>query len=394
MLYKLQRKTLIPVQIIGYFVTLLIGTSIILITVGLYNDLKPLLLSQSEVFKNNSAIISKKVSVFKTINKDKIYFAEDEISEMQEQSFIKEVSKFNFATFKIKAFSPKSKEVPVFYTDLFFESIPEKYLDIQPEDWKWSEDEDFIPIIIPEYYLKLYNFGFAESQNLPVISENTISQIQFDIEISGKGKSKEYKSRIVGFSSKINSILVPQEFLLWANKNYGDKKENKTSRLLIEFNDPTDEKILEFFNSNNYSINKDKLESSKLIFFFKLAFIFTFFIAFIIVILSISFIILSINLIIQKNKEMIINLYNIGYHYKKIALFYKFVIGLVTLVSVSLSVVLSFVVRNYYIDVIKTFFDFEVQKTSFVYLGIAFVLILLIVYNIIINNKIKRICKL
>ena len=170
MLYKLQRKTLIPVQIIGYFITLLIGTSIILITAGLYKDLKPLLLSQSEVFKNNSAIISKKVSVFKTMNKDKIYFSKPEIDEMQEQEFVKEVSKFNFATFKIKAYSPKSKEVPVFYTDLFFESIPEKYLDIQPDDWEWSEDKNFIPIIIPEYYLKLYNFGFAESQNLPVIS--------------------------------------------------------------------------------------------------------------------------------------------------------------------------------------------------------------------------------
>ena len=214
MLWKLQKTTLIPSQIIGYALTLFIGISIILITTQLFYDLKPLLFNQSDVFKNSSAVISKNVSVFKTMDKTKIYFTEEDLNELEEQSFLKELSKFNNASFKIRAYSKKSENIPVFYTDLFFESIPDKYLDVKSDDWMWDSTLNFIPIIIPENYLNLYNFGFAESQGLPVLSKNTISQVSFKIKISGNYQSKEFDSKITGFSNKINSILVPEAFLL------------------------------------------------------------------------------------------------------------------------------------------------------------------------------------
>ena len=277
MLWKLQKTTLIPTQIIGYALTLFIGVSIILITIQLYSDLKPLLFGQSDVFKNNSAVVSKKVSVFKTMDKSKVYFSEKELDNLGEQSFVKEISYFNNASFKIKAYSNESENIPIFRTDLFFESIPDKYLDVKANNWQWDSTLNFIPIIIPENYLNLYNFGFAESQGLPVFSKTTISQIGFNIKIIGNNKSKEFRSKIIGFSTKINSILVPTNFLLWANENYGRKTTTKVSRILIEFENPSDKAILKYFNENNFSINKDKLEFSKLMFFFKLAFIFVFF---------------------------------------------------------------------------------------------------------------------
>ena len=324
MLWKLQKTTLIPIQIIGYALTLFIGISIILITTQLFYDLKPLLFNQSDVFKNSSAVISKNVSVFKTMDKTKIYFTKEDLNELEEQSFVKEISKFNNASFKIRAYSKKSENIPIFYTDLFFESIPDKYLDVKSDDWMWDSTLNFIPIIIPENYLNLYNFGFAESQGLPVLSKNTISQVSFKIKISGNYQSKEFNSKITGFSNKINSILVPETFLTWANKIYGEKTTDRTSRILIELNNPADETLLEYFNENNYS----------LVFFFKSAFVFVFFIAVIIIILSVSFILLSINLIIQKNKTLILNLYNIGYNYKKIALFYQVLISATKLISI------------------------------------------------------------
>jgi hypothetical protein len=334
MLLKLQKRTLIISQIIGYALTLLIGVTIILVTTQFYFDIKPLLFQQTNVFKSKSAIISKNISIFKTIDKEKIYFTNEEILDLKNQPFIKNISNFNTATFKINAYSKKTESVPVFYTDLFFESIPDKYLDVETDEWKWNNSLDFIPIIIPENYLNLYNFGFAESQGLPVLSKNTITQIEFNIQISGNYKSKDYKSKIVGFSNKVNSILVPEEFLSWANKEYGRINENKISRILIEFNNPTDKTILKYFNENNYSINKDKLEFSKLVFFFKAALIFVFIIAIIIIVLSVSFVLLSLNLILQKNKELLLNLYHIGYSYKRISKFYQAIISSITLISI------------------------------------------------------------
>ena len=391
MLLKLQQNTLVKFQVIGYFTTLLFGVCILLLFIQLYNDTLPLMQQNSEVFKNNSAVISKEISVFKTLDKEAVYFSDSEIQELEEQVFLKHLSKFNSATFKIKAYSNKNESVPIFYTDLFFESIPNQYLEIPEKDWAWDDSSDFIPIIIPENYLNLYNFGFAESQGLPVLSKNTISEISFNLEISGKGKSKIYRSRIVGFSNKINSILVPEVFLVWANKEYGRVSQNKTSRVLIEFNNPSDESILSFFNEKNYSISKEKLEFSKLIFFFKSTILFIGIIAIVVVLLSMAFILMSFNLIIQKNKKMMQNLYNIGYSHKKIAVFYHIVISVTTCLSVFLAIFISNTLRDFYINELNTFFEFENEKNTIFIFGISILISMLLIYNTILIKNIKRV---
>lgn len=391
MLLKLQKRTLVPSQIVGYTITLFIGIAIILTTIQLFLDAQPLLYNDSSIFKSKSAVISKTISVLKSINKEKIYFTEAEINELKSQSFTKDISKFNTATFKIKAHSNESANIPVFYTDLFFESVSEKYLDVDTSEWNWDQDSGFLPIVVPEDYINLYNFGFAESQGLPVISKNTISQIEFNVQVSGNGQSKIYKSKIVGFSSKINSILVPEDFLLWANTKFGETSSNKTSRILIEFNDPSDESILTYFNEHNYSINKDNLEFSKLIFFFKSALIFVFIIALIIIVLSIAFILISINLILQKNKELILNLYNIGYSYKRIAKYYQVVISSITFVSILIAVIVSSIIRGMYSEKFQSFFDVSDSNNQIILFGLMLSLLLIGTYNILLMRNIKKI---
>ena len=388
MLWKLLKKTLIPIQIAGYLFTLFVGISIILTTIQLYLDVKPLLFQQTDVFKNNATIISKNISLFKTMNKTKIYFTKRELEDIKSQAFVKNVSHFSSAGFKINAYTEPSASIPAFYTELFFESIPDEYLDLSPEDWIWQPDLDFIPIIIPENYLNLYNFGFAESQNLPVLSKNIISQFNFHIELSGNGKRGHFRSKIVGFSNKINSILVPEKFLAWANAEYGDDTNN-ISRLLIEFNNPSDERILSYFNENNYAVDKQDLELNKLSFFFKTALIFVLFVAVTIIVLSASFILLSINFIIQKNKELILNLYDIGYGHKTIALFYQMLISGITCVSVVAALFTGFAIRNYYLSTFVRLFEFDLSGNKMVIIGIVLLLLLLLSYNFLLVKSIK-----
>ena len=391
MLIKLQKKTLVKIQLIGYVITLFIGVFIVLTTLQLYQDVKPLLSEQTDVFSDKSAVISKEVSVFKSVNKDRIYFSSEEIDELKSQPFIKDVSIFNNADFRIKAYSNRSENIPLFQTDLFFESVPDDYIDVKTEDWVWAENDKVVPIIIPENYLKLYNFGFAESQGLPVLSKNTISQITFNLKVSGSFSSEVFKSRIVGFSNKINSILVPETFLEYANSKFGRSNKSRISRLLVTFNNPTDERILQFFNENNYSINKDKLEFSKLSFFFNSALVFVIAIAMIILVLSIAFILLSFNLIIQKNKAMISNLGAIGYTYKSIAKFYQVVISVATLIAIIPAIILSIYVRNLYLDRLEALFEFSEGNSFITALGIATLVVLCVLYSIIILNKVKTI---
>ncbi|ATA89309.1 ABC transporter permease [Capnocytophaga stomatis] len=390
MLLKLQKSTLVKSQIIGYALTLFVGVVIVLITIQLYFDVRPLLEQQSDVFKNQTVVISKNVSIFKSTNKDRIYFTENDIQELQKQDFISDVAAFNNASFKIGAFTKQTNELPRFYTDLFFESIPDKYLDVQPEEWQWDVSQDFVPIIIPENYLSLYNFGFAESQGLPVLSKNMISQIQFNIEVEGNGRTKHFESKIVGFSNKINSILVPDEFLRWANVEFGRGDGDKINRLLIDFKNPSDERILQFFNENNYSINKDELEFGKMVFFFKTALFFVFFIASIIVVLSVAFILLSVNLIIQKNKELLLNLYQIGYSHLRIAKFYGVVISVITLLSVVFAVWVSNSVRKLYLAKLKNFFDFSLQPNEIYFVSFSLLILLIFIYNVLLIKNVKK----
>jgi len=391
MLLKLQKKTLVPAQILGYSITLFIGIAIILSTVQLFLDARPLLCKESNIFKSKAAVVSKSISILKSLNKDGIYFSPEEIETLKQQGFVKDLSLFTPATFRIKAQTPETGAMPVFYTDLFFESVSEKYLDVQPDEWIWDESSDFLPIIIPEDYLNLYNFGFAESQGLPVLSKSTVSQVEFIIKVSGNGNATEYRSKIVGFSSKINSILVPENFMAWANNKFGDQTPQKTSRILVEFNDPSDEAILQYFEENNYAINKENLEFSQLIFFFKSALVFVFVIAIVIIVLSIAFILMSVNLILQKNKELILNLYNIGYSYQRIGKFYQVVISSISLLSIVLGVVVSSIVRSVYVNGFQNFFTVNKGNNQIILLGLIIAAVLLLIYNLMVILNIKKI---
>ena len=66
-----------------------------------------------------------------------------------------------------------------------------------------------VPIILPRSYLAIYNFGFAQSQSLPKLSEGVVGMIELGIVLRGDGREERLKGRVIGFSSRLNTILVP-----------------------------------------------------------------------------------------------------------------------------------------------------------------------------------------
>lgn len=86
---------------------------------------------------------------------------------------------------------------------------------------------------MPKVYLNLYNFGFAQSQNLPQISESGASLAKFNIHVYGQKKHQKFEARIVGFSERINTILAPKSFVDWGNKNFGEHENQNLAELLL-----------------------------------------------------------------------------------------------------------------------------------------------------------------
>ena len=388
MLRHLQRRTLIPAQIVGYAVTLLVGVTIVLLAFQLYSDIRPLLTQQTDVFKNHAVTLSKNVGLASTFNKDDIYFDKEELDKIRSQRFVKEVAFFRSSTFETRASILIGSQG--LRTDLFFESVPDDYIDVESDEWRWDPSSNFIPIIIPEDYLSLYNFGFAESQSMPVISKKALELVNITIELSGNGRYRSFNSHIVGFSGKINSILVPDDFLTWANKEFGDGRNSMPSRLLVEFSDASDELIPSFIEDNNYNVKQDELETSKRVFFFKLAIAAVLAVAVIIILLSVAFIVMSLNLIVQRNRDLFINLYGIGYSPKSIARFYQMLVSIITAADMGVAVVAALLLRNFYVDRLSSIFQIEGSIIPIILSAAVLTIILIVAYNIIVLRTIKN----
>ena len=111
--------------------------------------------------------------------------------------------------------------------DLFFESIPDRFLDQQPEHWQWDENKTFVPIMVPKFYLDLWNFGLAPSRSeYPALSLESASSMPIEIFIGGT-QPVRMLGKFVAFSKRINSVLVPLDFLNWANSKHGWKDQEK-----------------------------------------------------------------------------------------------------------------------------------------------------------------------
>lgn len=387
MLKRLQRKTLIPAQIAGYAATLLVGAAIVMLACQLYADLRPLLTKQTDVFRGHAVTLSKNVSALQSLNKRGIYFTDKEIAELEAQPFVAQVARFTSSAFRCKASVNFAGQG--LYTDLFFEGVPDRYIDVRSEDWHWDSTSNFLPVIIPEDYLSLYNFGFAESQALPVLSKGTIEQVSFTVDLAGHGRSRSFRSRIVGFSGKINTILAPEEFLEWANRTFGSAEANPPSRLLVELADASDERIPRFMEEHNYNIKQDELESSKMVFFFRAAMAFLLAVALIIIALSVAFIIMSLNVIVQKNHDLFRNLHDIGYSPQQIARYYRRTVGIITVADMVLATAVALVLRGLYVGKLSAVFTIDGSVWPIVIAAAVLTAALIVIYNYIILKTIR-----
>ena len=208
MLIKLLSKGNDKFKLIGATIGALIGFVLLLLSLQFYFDIKNIFSTNTDLISSDYLIINKKLSVFKTIDVSKSTFTNKDIKQIEQQEFVKEVCPFVASSFRVSAYTDKDSRIPYFYTDLFFEAIPDKYVDLKDEKWKWEINDSLIPIIIPKDYLNLYNFGFAQSQNLPQISDNIISLITFNLTIEGQQKKKHYEGKIIGCIDTIQMFQV------------------------------------------------------------------------------------------------------------------------------------------------------------------------------------------
>jgi hypothetical protein len=293
-------------QIVGASFGAFLGLFILLFATQLYFDFQKILRGSNDA--DNFITINKPVSLVNTIF-GKSVFSNENIQELENQPFTQQVTPFVANRFKASA----SSRMINFYTELFFEAVPESFIDVQDPMFRWFEGQGEVPIIMSKDYLALYNFGFALSQGLPQFTPSTIRQVTVDITLRGNGREQTFTGRIIGFSERINSILVPPSFMKWSNAHFGDQPGQGASRLLLKVNDPYDKQLASFLKGKGYEISIGRLTGGRLALMLNISLFILSVIGVLMLILSIVVFILNYQLIISKSSHDIKLLLQIGY---------------------------------------------------------------------------------
>lgn len=381
MLKKLFQKNRNPLQIIGAAIGAFIGLFLLLFSLQIYFDFQQILRGSND--SDNFVTINKPVSLANTFL-GKSVFTPQNVQDIESQPFTEGVAQFTANRFKASA----SNKMMGFYTELFFESIPETYLDVQDPAFRWHDGQQEVPIIMSKDYLALYNFGFALSQGLPQFTPATIRQVTVDVTIRGNGREQTFAGRIIGFSDRINSILVPNRFMQWANAQFGDQPEVGTSRILLKVKNPYDKRLTEYLNDKGYELSTGRLVGGRMASILNAVISTVSVIGVILMVLSLLVFILNYQLIISKSAPDIRLLLQIGYRPSQITQVLRGSL-LRLLGGVFLTVIIALILVR--LGILKWFTEqgFELSSMYHVLvIGIGLVLMTLI---LIVNfNNIKR----
>ncbi|MGL4852388.1 MAG: ABC transporter permease [Phocaeicola sp.] len=375
---KLMRKHISVPQFMGFFFANLLGMVIVLLGVQFYSDVIPLFGASDSFMKKDYILVSKKVSSLGTLVGKSATFSSTDVQELKEQPFTSSVGAFTPSLFQVSA--GLGMQGVRMSTDLFFESVPDIFVDVDLEQWSFQPMDNVVPIILPRNYLNLYNFGFAQSRNLPQISEGVMEMITLDVRISGSGRSDLFKGKIVGFSNRLNTLLVPQSFLEWANSTYAPGKNREPSRLLIEAKNPADERIAQYFASKGYETEDDKLNAGKTTWFLKLVVGIVLTVGLVICLLSFYIFMLSIYLLLEKNNTKLENLLLIGYSPRRVAFPYQSLTLVLNGMVWLISTVIVLFTRKLYLPTIQELSSTTLEGGVWTTYVIGFILFVLVTF--------------
>lgn len=390
LIWKLLRKHISIFELAVFFVANLIGMAVILAGVQIYSDVRPMLDGEKSLIGNEYMIVTRPVE---RVGIGAPTFSDDDIADFKQQEFVVDLGQFAASQFEVSGsvmFNGRRLS-----TMMFFEAVPDSFIDVTSRDWHFKPGSTTIPIILPRNYLNLYNFGFSQTQKLPQITEDMIKRIELGIRISGDDMRHDYTGRVVGFSDRLNTILVPMEFMTWANGHYAAAKESEPTRLILEVENPGAPEVMNYLQEHGYAAEDKPAESSKALFILKASVAVIIGIGIIFSILSIIILTLSIFLLLQKNITKLENLVLIGHKPSYVAMPYNLMTLVLNLSVYALSVVVVWLLQGKYMSYLSEIAGFEFSGTplSAILFGLALTAIIVTFNVFIIHRKIREISR-
>lgn len=319
LLWKLLRHHFSIPQLAGFFLANFFGLTVVLVGLQFYCDVRPMMTAGDSFMKEEYIVVTKHVGIGHALRGTSPGFRESEIRDLAEQPFAESVGRFTPAAFDVSATIGNASLGMTLTTDMFFESIPDAFIDADLSEWHFETPGDSLPVILPRNYLNLYNFGFAGSRGLPAVSEGLVRMVSIRFRLRGTQGGAEVPGRVVAFSDRINTILVPQSFMERANATLSPDREVVPSRLIIDVGNPADPDIAAYLADRGYETEGGGGDTGRTAYFLRLTTAIVMGVGIIICTLAFYVLLLSIYLLLQKHTEKIDNLLLIGYRPSVIA---------------------------------------------------------------------------
>lgn len=349
---RLLSKNTSKARIAGFILSNFIGLLIICGAVQFYMDARSIWSSDDSFIHSDYLVLNRRVTSSNTVDGSIRPFSESEIKELESQPWVRSVGKFVANGFKVRASFPRGGHS--LSSDMFFEAIPDEFIDVATPGWR-SDNYTEVPVIIPKDYLTLYNFGFAGSTGMPQISEQIMSGLPLNLTLESNDGSKTLHrtGRIVGYSNRLNTILVPKRFLTETNLQLcGSEEPNGSTRLIVDVSSPGDIAINDYLESHDLEQSGDKT-ASQASFLLKIVTGIVMSIGIVITLLSFFILLLSISLLMEKNRDKIHSLLMLGYPTAEVASPYNRIIARGCTLACLLALCGIAAMRLYYLQALK-----------------------------------------
>ena len=377
LLFKNQNKKQLIIAMIGAFmgITFLITSIHYIIKVNDFGK-------GTDVFGPNTIIVQKKVTNASSLNLSKTDFSAQELVKIKKEPFIVEVQPVISNNFDV-SFETSDPLVPYFRTDVFIQTVDQRFLDVKTDQWHWSEGDEFVPMIMPREFLVMLN-TFMSASGIPQISDDLAKQVKFKFKIWNGAGMERVNARIIGFTNEVSSLLVPASFMKFGNDKYSDGTEQKITQIIISGKESEFGLVEDLLNKRGLESKNAQMIVGRLKSVVGTLFVVVLGISIIAVLASGLVLLQYMQLLMSKNAYEVRTLLRIGYSPKVIIRrFFVYFVKIFGIVSVLALVV--FFIFKYFLDEMFAsgglYIDTKLTYISLISLLIAYILFSLASFN-------------
>ena len=289
-----------------------LGLFVLFAAIRFSGDVIEILYPEESDANSRFITIHKQVSLKHTLGFGSTGFSEDELEALKQQAFVRDVGSIVTTNFGVAGAAYIGVDGGM-ETELFFEAVDDRFLDTHPEDWHWQEGDPQIPAIVARDFLILYNFGYAAAKGMPKLTEETIGLLKAYVVCSGEDAQLAFTGKIVGFSDRFSTILVPMSFMTWANAQIGRKAAPPVSRVILEIEPGQEEAVQAFCESQSYLTNQERLPITHLAKSLKVAMLVVCVFGAVLILVSLLSLVLIIQLLISRARGELQLLNHLGF---------------------------------------------------------------------------------